>query len=250
MMASASNCPPPPNTNQRLFHDVSVIANIPPDDQKLKTFRIALIAAETWKRKDLMSGGAVFGPEGIEVFARGKKALELDELDRKVVQKEMQKWVEKNLDEEKKKAVEEAGIFNTTRASRKKAVLVVGKGNGGAGASRGKSNASASAEPGMSREGRGDCGDTENTNTINDEQQQLQKEDGDVTYTWSCDEIRHKIRTCLFPSSPSMSRFPQKMINRLTLTFPIHKQFSKIAEWRPPPSNVPSTHPQAHSYVS
>jgi len=130
-MASASNSPPPPNTNRRVFHDVAVIANIPPDDPKLKSFRIALIAAETWKRKDLMVGGAMIGPEGIEVFARGKKPLELDELDQKLVKKEMKKWVEENLDEKKKKAVEEAGILGPTRASGKKAVLVVGKGNEG-----------------------------------------------------------------------------------------------------------------------
>ncbi|KAF8432151.1 hypothetical protein BGX38DRAFT_1226832, partial [Terfezia claveryi] len=211
-MASTSNSPPPPNTNRRVFHDVSVIANIPPDDPKLKSFRIALIAAETWKRKDLMSGGAVIGPEGIEVFARGKKALELDEIDPGVVKKEMKVWVEKNLDEEKKKAVEEAGILKPAMASGKKAVLVVGKGNEGIAKSRGKS--SASNEPSMKKKDKKSSdnakNDVENDVENHGEKQQLHKEeesieinwDEDITYTWNCDEIRRKIKTCLFPALP------------------------------------------------
>ncbi|KAF8417501.1 hypothetical protein EV426DRAFT_622907 [Tirmania nivea] len=213
-MATASD-PPPPNTNRRVFHDLCVAASIPPDDKKLKTFRIALIAAETWKRKDLMSGGAVIGPEGIEVFARGKKPLELDEIDGKVVKKAMKQWIEENLDDEQKKAVEEAGILKPTRASGKKSVLVVGKSKdeGGAAGSRGKS--SAIAEPDMKKQGERSSDYAENH-----EQQQLQREeepieidwDKDVTYTWNCDEIRRKIRTLLENSGMEITAF-QRAIN-------------------------------------
>lgn len=206
-MASSSASPPTPNTNRRVLYDLSIAANIALDDQRLKSFRIALIAAETWKRKDLMAGGAFIGPEGIQVFARGKKPLELDEIDPKVLKKEMKKWVEKNFDEEKKKAVEEAGILKTTRAKGK--VAAVGKVNESAARSGSKSNAT--AEPSIQKLGKKSSGD----DIDNDGYQQVQKEeeysieidwDADITYTWNCDQIRRKIRTCLFPSSLSFLR--------------------------------------------
>jgi len=111
---------------------------------------------------------------------------------------------------------------------------------------------STSAEPSMKKQDKKSNDDVEN-DAENDEQQQLQKEeepaieinwDEDIIYTWNCDEIRRKIKTCLFPS------FPGLVFLNKWLTFPVPTQFSKIAVWRPLPSNAPSTHPRAHSYVS
>ncbi|KAF8477089.1 hypothetical protein BDZ91DRAFT_11955 [Kalaharituber pfeilii] len=198
----ANATPPTPGTNRRILHDLATTANIPTD--RLKTFQLSLIGAETMKRKDLIVGGAFFGPEGIKLGARGKKPLELDDIDPKVVKKAAKEWVQRELSEDQAKRVEKAGILKATRGKKKVATLADEKENEDLaenkdrdGVKKGRKRSSDEAE--------------------NKDQQPQQQQQEEVTidwdeeideYTWNCDQIRRKIKTCQFYLSSSRPKIP------------------------------------------
>ena len=216
--ASASTNPPPPtpHTNRRILHDLATTAEIPID--RLKSLHISLIGSETMKRKDLMSGGAFFGPEGIKLIARGKKPLELDEIDAKVVKKAAKTWMTQELDEIQVKKVEKAGILKIPRGIRKKAEAIASP--PATGNLTGTQNVAVNVGKNSGKKGKKRALDEVE---FEDQEQSREKEieidwDEEIDYPWDCNEIRRKIRTCKFHlhlpfHSPINTNLPLNMIS-------------------------------------
>lgn len=105
--------PPPPGTNARILHDLTVAINASPALlAELDRIKAAPnLSTEIIKRPDLMAAGAIFAPGG-PALGSGMQAGDIETIPRHVVLTVLRGWVEHECDQVQKEKIRTAGILD------------------------------------------------------------------------------------------------------------------------------------------